>query len=81
MIRDNLAKRRKERKRWALVFLVCLATVLFFSYEPSEHNFLHTLINPIEFLKVEQENQFYQFITKFFSFEIPEKFKRLYLDS
>lgn len=77
MNQNNLKKRRKERFRWGFAFLICLATALFFSYEPSQGDFLGRIINPIEFLKMEQENQFQKIFTKFFSPEIPERFKRL----
>lgn len=77
MVRNNLKKRRKERLRWGFAFLICLATALFFSYEPSESNFLGRITNPIDFLKMEQENQFQKIFTKFISPEIPERFKRL----
>ncbi|AFL82895.1 hypothetical protein Belba_0227 [Belliella baltica DSM 15883] len=77
MVQSNLKKRKIERLRWGFAFVICLMTVLFFSYEPSQSNFLSRIINPIEFLKMEQENQFQKIFTRFFSPEIPERFKRL----
>lgn len=76
MVGNNSNKRAKERLRCVFAFFICLMTTLLFSYESSQKDFFAKISSPIEFLKMEQENQFQKLFTKFFAPEIPERFKK-----
>jgi hypothetical protein len=74
---DTFRKKRlaRDRKKWAVIFLICFAMVSIFSPNSFNKNINYFLGNPIAFLKTEQENPIRFIFTKFFSPKVPDKFK------
>jgi hypothetical protein len=66
---------QKERKKWAAIFLLCFLMVSVFSQDFSKNSLTKHFLNPLSILKLEQENPIRLLFTKFFSPEIPERFR------
>jgi hypothetical protein len=72
----NRQKRlEKERKKWAVIFLLCFLMVSLFSQDFTKNSLTKHFLNPITVLKSEQENPIRFLFTKFFSPEIPDRFR------
>lgn len=75
MIPHKKNRLEKERKKWALIFLLCFLMVSAFSQDFTKNSLAKNLLNPISILKLEQENPLRLLFTKFFSPEIPDRFR------
>jgi hypothetical protein len=64
-----------ERRKWAVIFLLCFLMVSAFSQDFTQNSLTKHFLNPISFLKLEQENPLRLLFTKFFSPEIPDRFR------
>jgi hypothetical protein len=65
----------RDRKKWAIIFLICFLMVSILSPNSFNKNLSYFINNPIALLKTEQENPIRFIFTKFFSPEIPDRFK------
>ncbi|WP_373494684.1 hypothetical protein [Aquiflexum sp.] len=65
----------RDRKKWAIIFLICFVMISVFSPNSFNKNLRYFIDNPIALLKAEQENPIRFIFTKFFSPKVPDKFK------
>jgi hypothetical protein len=65
----------KERRRWALVAVVCALSAFAFSSGISSQSFFYHVSHPLEIFKLEQENPFQKIYSIFKPYTIPEKFR------
>lgn len=68
----------RERKRWALVALICALSAYVFSAGLSSGSFFYHVSHPLEIFKLEQENPFQKIYSIFKPYSVPEKFRELY---
>lgn len=73
------SKLKKERKRWAIVLIICILSSLAFSSQFSLRSISYQMVNPLEFFKMEQENPFYKILTIFRTEDLQDKLKKLKL--
>lgn len=68
-------KRVQERKKWAIVFLICIGTAFFYSQQSSKNTIAYQLFNPFYAWSNGGENPVRTIITKFVPQQIPDRLK------
>jgi hypothetical protein len=71
------SKRDKERKKWVLVFLICIGTAAFYSNQSSKNTIAYQLFNPFYAWSQGDGNPIRNIVTKFIPQQIPDRFKEL----
>jgi len=70
-------KRDQERKKWALVFLICIGTDVFYSNQSSKNTMAYQLFNPFYAWSNGEENPVRNIVTKFIPQQIPDRLKEI----
>jgi hypothetical protein len=68
-------KRDQERKKWVIVFLICIGTALFYSKQSSENTIAYQIFNPFYEWSNGEENPVRTIVTKFVPQQIPDRLK------
>jgi hypothetical protein len=68
-------KRNQERKKWVLVFLICIGTAFFYSHQSSKNTIAYQLFNPFHAWSNGEGNPIRYIVTKFIPQEIPDRLK------
>jgi surface polysaccharide O-acyltransferase-like enzyme len=68
-------KRNQERKKWVLVFLICIGTAFFYSNQSSKNTIAYQLFNPFYAWSNGEGNPIRNIVTKFIPQEIPDRLK------
>ena len=68
-------KRDQERKKWMIVFLICIGTTIFYSQQSSKNTVAFQLFNPFYAWNNAEGNPIRNIVTKFIPQEIPDRLK------
>ncbi|MCL6257730.1 hypothetical protein M3O96_01430 [Aquiflexum sp. TKW24L] len=68
-------KRDHERKKWAIVFLICIGTGIFYSHQSAKNTMAYQFFNPFYAWSNADENPIRNIVTKFIPQSIPDRLK------
>ena len=69
--------RDQERKKWAIVFLICIGTTFFYAQQSSKNTFAYQFFNPFYTWSNGEGNPIRNVVTKFIPQQIPDRLKEL----